>query len=64
MVVIGFHPLNDLKFYNVQALGTYDNSLRGVNHMHVTSLIDVILKLEFVGNASNITFEILQNESK
>lgn len=32
--------------------------------MHATSLINVILKLEFVGNASNITFEILQNESK
>lgn len=32
--------------------------------MHVTSLINVILKLEFVRNASNIAFEILQNESK
>jgi hypothetical protein len=64
MVVIAFHLLNDLKIYNVQALCPYDNSLKSINHMHATSLINVILKLEFVGNASNITFEILQNESK
>jgi len=63
-VVTAFHPLNDLKICNVQALGPYNNSLRGINHMHVTSLINVILKLEFVRNASNIAFEILQNESK
>jgi hypothetical protein len=61
MVVIAFHPLNDMKIYNLQALDPYDNSFRGINHMHVTSLINVILKL---GNVSNITFEILQNERK
>jgi hypothetical protein len=55
-MVIAFHPLNDFKINNLQALDPYDNSLRGINHMHVTSLINVILKL---GNASNITFEIL-----
>jgi hypothetical protein len=34
MVLIAFHPLNDLKIYNLQALDPYDNSLRSINKSH------------------------------